>query len=74
MQNVDTELEKIKAGVTCSADCGCVKSGFITKCRVRGDGLVECLDKRKMCSFSFPYGESYFCKCPVLNYIYKGPF
>jgi hypothetical protein len=74
MQDIDTELERIKAEVRCSVSGGCAKGGFITKCRVRGEGLVECLDKHKMCSFSFPYGESYFCKCPVLNYTYKGPF
>jgi hypothetical protein len=68
-----SQMEAIKSRMKCPRGFQCVKSplGGLPKGRVIGQGeLVECLEKRAPeCEFAMPFGEAYFCRCPLRIYI-----
>ena len=60
-------IEKVIKTSPCPFGCRCYKTGPENLCKARRTGLdmlLECLeDEPGDCSFSFPFGGSYYCKC-----------
>lgn len=67
------EIEAIAGGQKCSKDFKCYKLGFEKLCKARDHGLegyLDCLEENpRDCPFSLPFGNGYFCKCPLRIYI-----
>ena len=67
------QIEEIISTIECQKDFECYKSGFQNLTKVKSfepQDLVECLGENpQQCQFSFPFGNGYFCKCPVRAYI-----
>ena len=68
-------IEGIMADMHCSKNFTCAESGFETLCKARDFGLdsyLECLEPGpQSCSFVIPFGNAYFCQCPLRVYIEK---
>jgi hypothetical protein len=66
------QLEAIKSKVECSKDFECQKEGSDVCSSVRAVGqLLECSEENaKYCRYSLSFGYSYFCKCPLNNYLH----
>lgn len=69
------KLEDIINGLKCPQDFKCYKSGFKDLCKAEDIGIesfLACLDEEtRECQFSIPFGDAFFCECPVRNYIAK---
>ncbi len=69
------EIEKIIDSLKCSRGFQCYRSGFKSLCKAKDVGLESfllCLeDAPQECRFSRPFGEAFFCKCPLRIYIAK---
>jgi hypothetical protein len=69
------EIEKIASEMSCPKNFECYKSGVKKFCKTRDFGLsqyLDCLEKNpEMCEFSLPFGNGYFCTCPIQLYIAK---
>ncbi len=67
------EIEEIINGMKCPKDFKCCKPGVDTLCKAEDIGLesyLRCLEEdARDCKFSFPFGDAYFCKCPLRIYI-----
>ena len=74
-QGQKTQIEEIISGMECPKDFKCYKSGFrdFCKSKIFRDGeLIECFDESSwFCKFSFDFGNSYYCICPLRKYIAK---
>ena len=75
MQNHKPQIEKIIGGMECPKDFACSKSEFKNLCKAKDIGIesfVQCLESGAwQCEFSFSFGYSYFCRCPLRVYILK---
>ena len=69
------KLEDIMNGFKCPCDFNCYKSGFKDLCKAEDIGIesfLVCLeDDPSECKFSIPFGDAYFCECPLRVYIAK---
>lgn len=69
------EIDKIIGGIECPKDFKCCKSGLEKLCMARDIGIesfLECLERDpQKCKFSFSFGLSYLCQCPLRVYIAK---
>jgi len=69
------EIERIAAGINCPKNFECYKSGDGKVCKTRDFGLsqyLDCLENEpQSCEFGLPFGNGYFCTCPVQLYISK---
>ena len=68
------EIERVIAEtVLCKRDLACYNSNFQDVAKgtvINGGQAVECLEKgAKTCNYSIPFGLSYFCNCPMRQYI-----
>ena len=69
------QIEKIIGAMECPKDFKCCESDFANVCKAKDIGIesfLECLEENpqmQMCKFSFPFGNAYFCKCPLRVYI-----
>lgn len=74
-QNHKRQIEEIIGGMKCPKDFECYKLGFNNLCKAKDIGIesfLECLEKNpQACKFSISFGHSYFCQCPLRNYIAK---
>jgi len=72
-QKTKEDIEKIISGMECAKGFKCNQSGFNNLCHAKDigiDSFVECLEtETKGCQFSFPFGMSHLCKCPLRVYI-----
>ena len=72
-QETILEIEQLIATFKCPLDYKCYKSNFEEICDavIIGNGeLVECVDNNASnCQLSSPFGEGYFCSCPLRAYI-----
>lgn len=61
------ELKKIMEKSACPAGCRCHRMRPEDLCKARRAGLdvlLECLeDEPRDCTFSFPFGGTFYCKC-----------
>ena len=69
------KIEEIISSMKCPKDFECYKSGFTVLGKVKDIGMetfLECLEKDiSVCEFSLPFGERYFCRCPLRIYLSK---
>jgi len=69
------EIEEIINHFECPRDVGCCKSHFKVLCKAKDIGLetfLKCLEEDpRSCPVSVPFGDGYFCKCPLRAYIAK---
>ncbi len=72
-QNDNKDIIGIIGQIKCPKDFRCYRSGFDILCQAKKYGvesLLECLDEKPdKCLFSFHFGGTYFCKCPLRIYI-----
>jgi hypothetical protein len=76
---MDDEIRKkildIIDGMSCPKDFACAESGFEVLCKaltIGIDSYLECRDEKPWeCRFSFSFGNSYFCSCPLRIYLAK---
>lgn len=63
------QIEEIAEGMDCAKDFECCEGSFANVCRAKDigiDSFLECLEKNpQMCEFAMPFGNTFFCKCPV---------
>lgn len=75
MGNDRTRLEQIRQGMSCPKAFPCAEPGFEDVCRARHIGMesfVECLEEDpRACPYVMPFGEGYFCKCPMRVFLAK---
>lgn len=68
-----SEIERIMNGMQCPDNFSCYRRGFKNMCRAKDFGIeriLECLEEDPGdCSFSYPYGHLFFCKCPMRNFV-----
>ncbi|MDD5459619.1 MAG: hypothetical protein PHF37_09540 [Phycisphaerae bacterium] len=73
--DVFNEIEELKKQTDCNHDFSCLKSNSGNRSKVKvivPETAMECLDERAdFCTYSFAFGEGYFCKCPIRKYISK---
>jgi hypothetical protein len=69
------QIQTIKDSLKCKRDFECAKSGFAKPGKIvllGGTDLLQCLDEEaKTCRFAMPFGEVYFCRCPLRAYLAK---
>ena len=69
------EIEEIINQFQCPRDFRCCKSQFKLLCKAKDIGLetyLKCLEEDpRSCPVSVPFGDGYFCECPLRVYIAK---
>jgi hypothetical protein len=74
-QKIHEDIENIMRGMECVKGFKCYELGFNNICHAKDIGIesfVECLERRtKECKFSFPFGHSHLCQCPLRIYVKK---
>jgi hypothetical protein len=69
------KINTIKSDMNCSKEFICITSNYEKLCKAKDFGLkdyVECNDENgKNCDFSFIFGSSMFCRCPLRVFICK---
>ena len=74
-QDHQKRIEEIIRGMKCQKDFKCCKpgSGYLCKAKDRGmEGYLDCLEQEAdLCEFSLPFGDGFFCRCPLRIYIAK---
>ncbi len=73
LEEYKTEIEKIIGQIECKKGFKCYESGFKILCKAEDIGInsfLECLEREpNACQFSFPFGLTYLCKCPLRVYV-----
>ena len=63
------QIEEIAEGMDCTKEFECCEGNFTNVCRAKDigiDSFLECLEENPQeCEFSIPFGNAFFCKCPV---------
>ena len=69
------KIEEIINHFKCPKDFKCYKSHFNALCKAKDIGLetfLECLEENpRSCPVSLPFGNTFFCSCPLRVYIAK---
>ena len=69
------QIEKIMSEMKCPKDFACYKSDFKNFSKTKDislESFVECSNKDAwQCEYSFLFGFSYLCKCPLRVYVVK---
>ena len=69
------QIAEIMSQMQCPKDFECYKSGFEDLCKARDIGMEQflvCLaENPRECKFSLPFGEGFYCNCPLRVYIAK---
>ena len=73
----EEQIKQITDNMQCPNDFVCVKSNYETLCKAKNIGMrdfLQCEDQDSaVCKFSLPFGNSYFCKCPMRYFIARNP-
>ena len=68
-------IEEIIGKVQCPKNFKCAESGFENLCKAKDFGIdnyLECLEESpRQCKFALPFGNGYFCQCPLRVYLSK---
>ena len=68
-------IEEMTGNIECPKNFKCVESGFENLCKAKDFGLddyLECLEEDPhKCKFALPFGNGYFCQCPLRVYLAK---
>ena len=74
-KDIKEKIKEIIGKIECPNKFCCLESGFDKGCEARDIGIedfLECLEHDPQgCPFSFPFGNTHFCKCPLRVYICK---
>lgn len=74
-QSQNSEIQEIIRGMDCPKGFECYRSDFEKLGKVEkliGAELIECVEEsRSLCTFALQYGYTFFCTCPLRNYIAK---
>jgi hypothetical protein len=65
---------EIKKETNCPYDFECLKKKGSYHCDTEDyifHGAVECNRADKDCQYSYSFGKSYFCRCPMKLYLYR---
>ena len=69
------KINKALKKSTCPQGCKCYLLKPDEICKARGtdiENLLECLEEEpEHCTFSMPFGNTYFCKCQVRKELAK---
>ena len=69
------KIGEIIGEMYCPSNFKCADSGFKNLCKASDLGMesyLECLESNpRDCRFAFPFGQGYFCKCPLRVYLAK---
>ncbi len=69
------KVDEIRAEMQCEKNFTCLENNYKSLCKARDMGLegyVECIDDGVLgCHFSLPFGNSYFCRCPLRVHLVK---
>jgi hypothetical protein len=69
------DISEIMNKIECPNDFECYKKGIENFHNIKIIGLgdvIECTRKNSNnCIYSFSFGYSYFCKCPLLHHLVK---
>jgi hypothetical protein len=75
IQEKNYQINTIMKDIYCTRNYECYKKGidnFKTLNQVIAENLLECnADNNHSCPYSLSYGDTHFCKCPLLNYLHK---
>jgi hypothetical protein len=70
-----TQIEEIISEMKCAKNFRCCEDNFANVCKAKDIGasfFLECLEEKpQQCQFSLPFGNAYFCQCPLRVYIAK---
>ena len=73
LEEYETEIEKIIGEINCTKGFKCYESGFKILCKAKDigiDSFLECLERDpNACQFSFPFGITHLCRCPIRVYV-----
>ena len=74
-EKVREAIEEIMGRTQCPKNFRCAESEFEVLCKAKDIGLdsyLECLEHdASRCKFALPFGNSYFCRCPVRVYVFE---
>ena len=69
------QIEELMQGIQCPKNFKCADNGFERLCEAVDIGLesfIQCREKNpSTCAFSMPFGNNYFCSCPLRVYLLK---
>ncbi len=69
------KIEEIMGEMTCTKDFKCAASEFQMVCKANDHGVDDvllCLEEDNMaCKFVVPFGENYYCRCPLRVHLAK---
>ena len=69
------QIEEIIGGMDCAKDFICCEANFANVCKAEDIGIesfLKCLEENpQQCQFALPFGNAYFCQCPLRVYIAK---
>ncbi len=66
------QIEKIKSTMNCPFDFKCQKDAFTGYPKIKPIAtLLSCLEEdARYCSHSLPFGNGFFCKCPLNKFVH----
>ena len=74
-EEVRKTIEEIMGRTQCPKNFKCAESEFEVLCKAKDIGLdsyLECLeDDASRCEFALPFGNAYFCRCPIRVYVFE---
>jgi hypothetical protein len=74
-KDLEKELKELGSDVECPKDFKCYKQGLQNLCKAKDDGIqLQCIEDEEeasRCAFSVPYGDVFFCICPLRVHICK---
>ena len=69
------KIEELMAGMQCPKNFACAENGFERLCEAVDIGLetyIQCRGENpSACTFAMPFGNNYFCDCPLRVYLRK---
>lgn len=74
-EEMSRRISELMDAMECPKGFKCAESGFENLCKAGDIGLeryLVCLEEDPpQCVFALPFGEGYFCQCPLRVYIAK---
>lgn len=74
-QDLERKLKETIGDLKCPKDFQCCTQGLEKLCQAEDIGMetfLKCLEEHPLdCIFAFPFGDSYFCSCPLRVHIAK---
>jgi hypothetical protein len=73
MKISERELSELMEKTGCTERGNCFSGDLeFTHLHSLGNGVaIECLRKDSFCTFSFIFGETLYCNCPLIRHLYE---